>query len=499
MFDAPERQRAAPAEHVDVLIIGAGISGICAAYYLQARCPGKSYAILEARQAIGGTWDLFKYPGVRSDSDLFTFGFSFNPWLGEKAIADGPSILAYLRETAGRYGIVPKIRFGIKVIAADWDAAQARWVVEAARGDERVRLSCGFLYAGAGYYDYESGYAPEWPGMARFRGRLVHPQKWPEDLDYAGKRVIVIGSGATAVTIVPAMAQDAAQVTMLQRSPSYIVTLPARDRIADGLRRRLPGRLAHRLARWKNIGLSIFFFELARRKPAVMIKRILDAARVQLGPDYDVATHFTPRYNPWDQRLCLVPDGDFFRAIRRGKAVVETGTIETFTEGGIRLASGRELEADIIVTATGLKLQMLGGMRLSVGGVPVVARDTWLYKGIMLSGVPNLAVAIGYTNASWTLKSELTARYVCRLLRAMDAKGAAWCMPRRDDNAGETKLIDFTSGYIERARDILPRQGARKPWRLHQNYLLDVAAMRFGKIEDGTMEFGQAKDRPVAA
>ncbi len=499
MFDAPRIQRAAAVDHVDMLIIGAGISGICAGYYLQTQCPGKTYAILEARDAIGGTWDLFKYPGLRSDSDLYTFGFSFNPWLGDKAIADGPSILAYLRETAARYDITPKIRFGCKVIAADWDAATARWVVEFRRGDEHARISCGFLYVGAGYYDYDSGYAPEWPDMAQFKGKLVHPQQWPEDLDYTNKRVVVIGSGATAVTIVPAMADKAAHVTMLQRSPTYIVTMPARDRIADWLRRRLPARLAHRLARWKNIGLTIFFFELARRKPAAMTKRILDAARAQLGPDYDIATHFTPRYNPWDQRLCLVPDGDFFKAIRSGKAAVETGTIERFTETGIRLVSGRELEADVIVSATGLKLRMLGGTRLSVNGVPVVPRDSWLYKGMMLSGVPNLAVAIGYTNASWTLKSELTARYVCRLLRAMDAKGATWCMPRRGSASGDAPLIDFSSGYIERAKDILPRQGRRKPWRLHQNYVLDVAAMRFGKVADGTMEFGKAKHGEWAA
>jgi cation diffusion facilitator CzcD-associated flavoprotein CzcO len=480
------------AEHVDVLIVGAGISGICAGYYVQARCPGKTYAILEARGAVGGTWDLFKYPGLRSDSDLFTFGYSFNPWLGDKAIADGESILAYLRETAERFGIAGKIRFGARVVAADWDEAAGRWRVEVERGGERGRMSCGFLYVGAGYFDYEAGYLPEWPGVGRFAGRIVHPQSWPADLDYAGKRVVVIGSGATAVTLVPALAREAARVTMLQRSPSYVVALPARDKMADWLRRRLPARLAHALARWKNVGLSIFFFQLARKKPAVMTRRILDGVRAQLGPDYDVATHFTPRYNPWDQRLCLVPDGDLFRAIRSGRAEVETGTIATFTEGGVRLDSGRELAADVIVTATGLKLQMLGGMTLSVGGVKVTPRETWLYKGMMLSDVPNLAVAIGYTNASWTLKCELTARYVCRLLRAMDAKGAAWCRPRRDAMAGETKLIDFSSGYIQRAADILPRQGERRPWRLYQNYVLDVAALRFGRLEDGTMEFGKA-------
>jgi cation diffusion facilitator CzcD-associated flavoprotein CzcO len=480
--------------YVDVLIIGAGISGICAGYYVQAQCQGKSFAILEARDAIGGTWDLFKYPGLRSDSDLFTFGFSFNPWLGDKAIADGPSILAYVRETAARFGITPKIKFGCKVVAADWDKATARWRVTFERDGARATMQCGFLYVGAGYYDYDSGYLPEWQGVSRFGGTLVHPQAWPADLDYAGKRVVVIGSGATAVTLVPELAKQAAHVTMLQRSPTYIVTLPSRDKIADWLRQKLPARLAHRLARWKNVGLSIFFFQLARRKPEVMIKRILDGARAQLGPDYDIATHFTPRYNPWDQRLCLVPDGDLFKALRRGTASIETGVIESFTETGVRLASGKELAADIIVAATGLKLKMLGGMALSVGGVPVEPRDTWLYKGMMLSDVPNLAVAIGYTNASWTLKCELTARYVCRLLRAMDAKGATWCQPRRDAGAGVAPVIDFSSGYIVRAADLLPKQGTRTPWRLHQNYMLDVAAMRFGKIEDGTMEFGTARE-----
>jgi cation diffusion facilitator CzcD-associated flavoprotein CzcO len=497
MLDAMTTPRSTT-DHVDVLIIGAGISGICAAYYVQAQASGKSYAILEARDAIGGTWDLFKYPGLRSDSDLFTFGFSFNPWLGDKAIADGPSILAYLRETAARFGITPKIRFGCRVIASDWDAQAGQWVVEIERGGERMFMTCGFLYVGAGYYDYESGYLPDWPGTATYRGQFVHPQKWPQDLDYAAKRVIVIGSGATAVTLVPEMAKTAAHVTMLQRSPTYIVTLPARDKIADGLRRRLPARLAHRLARWKNVGLSIFFFQLARKKPAVMIKRILDGARAQLGPDYDIAMHFTPRYNPWDQRLCLVPDGDLFNAIRGGQASMETGTIETFTETGVRLNSGREIEADIIVTATGLKLQMLGGMKLSIGGTPIEPRETWLYKGMMLSDVPNLAVSIGYTNASWTLKCELTARYVCRLLQAMDSKHVDWCRPRRDATSGETPLIDFTSGYIQRAADILPRQGKRKPWRLHQNYVLDVAAMRFGRLEDGTLEFGKVRDPAMA-
>ena len=498
-MDPASPGRADSATHLDVLVIGAGISGIAAGSHLQRRCPDKSYAILEAREAIGGTWDLFRYPGLRSDSDLYTFGFSFRPWTGERSIADGASILAYLRETAAAYGIDRKIRFGHRVVAADWDSAAARWVLDLEVGPERrrQRLTCGFLSVCAGYYDYESGYLPDWPGTARFGGRFVHPQAWPEDLDHTAKRVVVVGSGATAMTLVPAMAGDAAHVTMLQRSPTYVVALPARDRAAEWLRARLPEGLALRLARWKNVALSILFYQYARRKPEAMKARILGGIRRQLGPDYDVATHFTPSYKPWDQRLCLVPDGDLFRAIRGGRASVETGTIETFTETGLRLASGREIPADIVVTATGLKLKMLGGLALSVDGAPVDPQRTWLYKGMMLSGVPNLAVAIGYTNASWTLKCELTAQYVCRLIRRMDARGDRWCMARRDGSEGEAPTIDFTSGYIERGRHLLPKQGVRRPWRLYQNYLLDVIALRYGRVADGAMTFGRAGAPPA--
>ncbi|GJD58271.1 flavin-containing monooxygenase [Methylobacterium dankookense] len=483
---------APPAEHLDVLVIGAGISGISAGHALQTRCPDKSYAILEAREALGGTWDLFRYPGLRSDSDLYTFGFSFRPWTEDKSIADAASILAYLRETAAAFGIDRRIRYRQRVVSAAWSTKEARWTVAVEAGPEGRRLiyTCSFLYVCAGYYDYDAGYLPDWPGMERFGGRIVHPQAWPEDLDHAGQRVVVIGSGATAVTLVPEMAKTAAHVTMLQRSPTYIVALPAKDHIANWMKRRLPLGLAHRLARWKNIALSLAFYQFARRQPEVMTRKILGAIRSQLGRDYDVGRHFTPRYKPWDQRLCLAPDGDLFKAIRRGRASVETDAIESFTETGLQLASGTHLPADIIVTATGLRVKMMGGVQISVDGRTPDPVQSYLYRGMMLSDVPNLALAIGYTNASWTLKCELTAGFVCRLIRRMDATGNAWCMPRRGEATGEEPLIGFTSGYIERARHLMPKQGASRPWKLHQNYVLDLATLRYGRLDDGALTFG---------
>lgn len=485
-------REAGGSEAFDVLVVGAGISGIAAGHYLQTLLPGARYAILEGREAIGGTWDLFRYPGLRSDSDLYTFGYSFRPWREERSIAEGAAILAYLRETAAA-GIDRKIRFGHRVVSAAWRSEEARWTVEAEAGPQRraARFSCRFLFLCTGYYDYDRGYLPDWPGMDRFRGRLVHPQDWPADLDHAGKRVVVIGSGATAVTLVPELARTAAHVTMLQRSPSYVMSLPAEDRVATWMRKRLPAALAHGLARWKNIALAIVLFQFARRRPEQLAGLLRKGVQAQLGPDYDVATHFTPRYKPWDQRLCFVPDGDLFKAIRSGRASVVTDHVETFTETGLRLRSGAEIEADVIVAATGLRLKMLGGMTLSVDGRPVVASETFLYKGMMLSGVPNLAVSIGYTNASWTLKSELTARFVCRLIARMEARGDEWCAPRRGAAEGEEPVIDFTSGYIQRGLALLPKQGTRKPWRLHQNYVLDLAALRFGAVEDGALEFGR--------
>lgn len=480
------------AEHVDVLIVGAGLAGINAAYHVQTRCPTKRYAILEGRSAIGGTWDLFRYPGVRSDSDMYTFGYAFRPWREAKAIADGPSIRKYIRETAEEYGIDRKILLGHQVRRATWSSADATWTVEAARAPdaEIVRFTCSFLYMCNGYYDYASGYTPEWPGVERFAGRMVHPQKWPDDLDYTGKRVVVIGSGATAVTLVPALAEQAAHVIMLQRSPTYIVAIPSQDAIANWLYRHLPAKLAPTIARWKWILINMYFYNLARRRPAFTKRAIMRLAQQELGPDYDVDTHFAPLYNPWDQRLCLVPDADLFAAIKSGKASVVTDHIATFTETGIRLRSGRELTADIIVTATGLTMKLMSGVQLVVDDVPVELARTMSYKGMMYSGIPNLASAFGYINASWTLKCELTAGYICRLLNYMEQHGYTQCTPQRQDaSITEKPALDLTSGYIQRAIDTLPRQGSRKPWKMYQNYVRDLLNVGFSRVDDGTMEF----------
>lgn len=482
-----------PIPHFDVLLVGAGISGIGAARFLQERCPDRSWLILESREGVGGTWDLFRYPGIRSDSDMYTLGFAFKPWLEAKAIADGPSILNYVEETARENDILGRIRFRHHVTRASWSSADARWTVEAQRRDtgETVRFTCGWLHMCSGYYDYAEGYRPDFPGMADFKGEIVHPQFWPEDLDYKGKRVVVIGSGATAVTLVPAMAWDAAHVVMLQRSPTWIVSRPSEDKIAHWLRRRLPRMLAYQLVRWKNVGLQQFFFRMARRRPEKVGRKLLDMVREELGPDYDVGTHFTPRYNPWQQRLCLVPDSDLFEAIRQGKASVVTGEIERFTATGLELKSGDPLDADIVVTATGLKLQVLSGIPFTVDGQSCDFAKGMTYKGMMFSDVPNLSYSFGYTNASWTLKADLTAGYLCRLLNHMKAKGCDIALPRRDPDVQPIPFVDFTSGYFERARHLLPHQGATKPWRLNQNYARDMAALKFGKIEDGVMEFSR--------
>ena len=479
-------------EHVDVLVVGAGLSGIGAGYHLQADCPQRSWLILESRDDLGGTWDLFRYPGVRSDSDMYTLGYSFRPWTDPKAIADGPAILDYLRETAKAFRIDEKIRFGHRVQRASWCSRTATWTVHAQRGPERtpVSFTCQFLFMCSGYYRYDQGYTPEFPDRERFGGRIVHPQHWPADLDYAGQQVVVIGSGATAVTLVPELARQAAQVTMLQRSPTYVVSRPSVDRLANRLRRWLPLRLAYGLTRWKNVLLGQYFFGLCRRKPALARRGLLRMVRAELGPDYDVATHFTPRYNPWEQRLCLVPDGDFFRAIRGGRATVVTDEIERFTATGIRLKSGRELPADLIVTATGLSLQLLAGVAFEVDGRPVDPAASLSYKGMMYSDLPNLASSFGYTNASWTLKSDLTARYVCRLLNHLARTGARQCTPRLTDPAvTPEKWVDFSSGYFQRSIDAFPRQGSRRPWKLHQNYALDIVSLKFGALDDGTMAF----------
>jgi monooxygenase len=489
------------AEDLDVLIVGAGLSGIAAGYYLQTHCPQKRYAILEARDAIGGTWDLFRYPGVRSDSDMHTLGYSFRPWPERKAIADGPSIRAYVRETAAAFGIDAKIRFQHRVRHLAWSTEDARWTVDVEHGPDRehVQFACRFIFMCTGYYDYDHGYTPDWPGFARFQGRVVHPQQWPQDLDYAGKRIVVIGSGATAVTLVPALAERAAHVVMVQRSPTYIVSRPSEDALGNWLHRRLPARPADQLTRWKNIALGTYFYQLARRRPEKVRATILQWAREQLGPEYDVARDFSPRYNPWDQRLCLVPDGDLFNAIKAGTASIVTDTIDTFTETGIRLASGKELEADIIITATGLTMRLMAGMTLVVDERPVDLGKTLSYKGFMFSGVPNLAQAIGYTNASWTLKCELISAYVCRLLNFMDAHSYTECLPARPEGmSGEESAMALTSGYVERARATLPRQGPRRPWRTLNNYFLDLMMLRFGSVNDGTMRFARARQRVPA-
>jgi cation diffusion facilitator CzcD-associated flavoprotein CzcO len=485
-------------EHVDVLIVGAGLSGIGAGYHLQENSPGKTYAILEARDAIGGTWDLFRYPGIRSDSDMYTLGYSFKPWESAKAIADGPSILSYVRETAEENRIEDRIRFNHKVVRAEWSSDEARWTVTAERTDtgESVQITCGFLFSCSGYYSYDKGYTPEFAGIERFGGRVVHPQFWSDDIDYAGKRVVVIGSGATAVTLVPAMADEAEHVTMLQRSPSYIVSLPGEDPIANFLRRILPAKAAYSIVRWKNVMLQLGVFQLSRKRPRFVKRLIRAAVKRNLPKDFDVDTHFNPSYNPWDQRMCLVPDADLFEAITAGTASIATDRIETFTETGIKLESGEQLDADLVVTATGLDLIPVGGVSLAVDGEEVSLPDTMSYKGMMLSDVPNMAISIGYTNASWTLKCDLTCEYVCRLLNHMDEHGYDVCTPTNEDPSVEAvPFIDFNSGYVVRAIHKFPRQGSKPPWRLYQNYARDILSLKHGDVEDGAMKFSRSAAR----
>ena len=478
--------------YVDVLIVGAGLSGIGAGYYMQTLCTERSYMILEGREAIGGTWDLFRYPGVRSDSDMYTLGYSFFPWRDRKAIANGESIRQYICDTAAEYGIDQHIRFQHRVKRASWSSDEALWTVDVVRGpaQETVQFTCRFLYMCTGYYDYEQGYTPDWPGLDEYQGQIIHPQTWPQDFDHSGKRIIVIGSGATAVTLVPALAKEAAHVTMLQRSPTYVLSMPSEDKVATWLNRLLPDWLAHPLIRWKAILLNLIFYYIARWWPKTTARMIVRTAQDELGPAYDVSTHFTPSYNPWDQRLCLVPDSDLFVAIRSGQASVVTDHIDSFTPTGICLRSGEELQADVVVTATGLKMKLMKGVALYVDDKPVDLAQTMSYKGMMYSGVPNLASAFGYTNASWTLKCELTSRYVCRLLKHMDDHGYQQCVAQHPGaGVDEEPVINFTSGYVQRALADLPAQGSRRPWKVYQNYLLDLMIMRLGAIDDGTMAF----------
>jgi cation diffusion facilitator CzcD-associated flavoprotein CzcO len=479
-------------EHLDVLVVGAGLSGIGAGHHLQAECPWASYAIFEARDAIGGTWDLFRYPGIRSDSDMFTLGYSFRPWDDDTSIADGSAILRYIRDTAADEGIDGHIRFHHRIVRAAWSSGDARWHVTAARTDTggTVEVTCGFLFSCSGYYRYDHGYQPDFPGTDRFGGEIVHPQFWPDDLDVTGRRVVVIGSGATAVTLIPSLARTAHHVTMLQRSPSYITALPAKDPLANLARRRLPARLAGPVVRWYKALTTQAFFQLSQRWPG-LVKRVLrKGLERQLPPGYDIDTHFTPQYDPWDQRVCLVPDGDLFRAISDGSASVVTDHIDTFTETGLRLTSGVELAADIVVTATGLELLFLGGIELSVDGEVVDLPTTLAYKGMMLEGVPNLAMAVGYTNASWTLKCDLTCRYVTRLLNHLRASGLRQCTPVNDDPSITAKpLLGLTSGYVQRSQHLFPKQGSRFPWQVHQSYLRDYRVLRMSGIDDDAMRF----------
>ena len=481
-------------EETDVLIVGAGLSGIGAAVHLQRDCPGRSFALLEAREAIGGTWDLFRYPGVRSDSDMYTLGYAFKPWRAAQAIADGPAIRDYIRETAIEHGIGAHIRTRHRLLSADWQAASGRWQATVSRGaqGEAFTMRPRFLLFCSGYYRYDQGYRPPFPGEQRFAGRLVHPQFWPEGLDHAGQRVVVIGSGATAVTLVPELAKTAARVTMLQRSPSYVVARPAVDPIAEWLKRWLPAGLAYRLVRAKNVLVGMYFYRLARKYPVQAKARLMGLVQQALGPQFDVARHFQPRYKPWDQRVCLVPDGDLFAALREGRAQVVTDQIDSFTEHGIRLQSGQELPADIVVTATGLQLNVLGDVKISLDGQPVDPAGLLVYKGMMFSGLPNLANTFGYTNASWTLKADLTAGYFCRLLNHLDRSGQTVFTPVREAGVQPEPFLDFTSGYVQRATAMLPQQGDRKPWKLYQNYVLDLLMLRFGKLADGVMAFTRA-------
>ena len=492
--------------HTDVLVIGAGISGIGMACHLTRDVPQRSYRILERRAQIGGTWDLFRYPGVRSDSDMYTFGFNFRPWKATQVLADGTSIRDYVNATADEYGVREHISFGRKVVRADWSSSARRWTVVAedeASGTTET-WTCEFLVAGTGYYDYDNGYRPQFPGEENYAGTLVHPQHWPADLDYAGKRVLVIGSGATAVTLVPAMAPTAAHVTMLQRSPTYVVALPAVDKISAALQKVLPDNVVYRLARGRNIAIQRLLYGTARRRPRLVRKLVLAGVRRQLGPGADLS-NFTPAYDPWDQRLCVVPDGDLFAAIRQGRAEIVTDTIDTFTRTGVRTSGGRDLEADIVVTATGLQVQLMGGAQLSVDGDPVPFNRLMTYKGVLVEDLPNFAFIFGYTNASWTLKADLAAEYVTRLLQHMDAHGHTTVTPRGSDEfrGTDSVLASLNSGYVRRGDAVLPRQGTTDPWRVLNNYLRDTTTMRRSPIDDAALEFGrhqeQHADEPAAA
>ena len=481
-------------EPLDVLVVGAGLSGVAAGYHLQDKCPEKRYAIVEMREAMGGTWDLFRYPGVRSDSDMHTLGYAFRPWDESVTLADGPAIRDYIRNTAAEYGIDRHVHYGHRVEAARWSSEDALWTVSVRNIAEDLVLPvrCRFLFLCSGYYDYARGYTPAFEGVESFGGRVVHPQFWPEDLDYAGKKVVVIGSGATAVTLVPAMAETAAHVTMLQRSPTYVLSIPGEDAMAAWLREHLPTRAAHAAIRWKNVLFSMGFYHWCRLRPEQARRWLLKQVDTELGGSLPLEPHFAPRYAPWDQRLCFVPDADLFAAIQAGTASVVTDQVDRFTASGVRLQSGEELEADIVVTATGLELKLLAGLQFEVDGQLLNASDLTLYKGSMLSDVPNLAVAIGYTNASWTLKCDLTCEYVCRLIQHMDREGYDACTPRTPAGLEEESALPLQSGYILRMRDRLPKQGTAAPWKLYQNYALDRLWLKYLPVADDALEWTRA-------
>jgi cation diffusion facilitator CzcD-associated flavoprotein CzcO len=494
MATTAETQPAAEApgalEHVDVLIVGAGISGIGAAAHLVANLPEMSYTVLERRESMGGTWDLFRYPGIRSDSDMRTLGYRFKPWQGDNVLADGPSIKRYVEETADEYGIADHVRLGHHVTHVSWDSAARRWTVQFETAEGPGQVTSSFLWACSGYYSYDEGYTPEFAGVEDFRGQVVHPQFWPEDLDYDGKKVVVIGSGATAVTLVPAMSERAGHVTMLQRSPSYIMSIPGRDPVSPALRRLLPASAVEGMARWRNVLLQAALYQLSQRRPGFVKKMLRTATERQLPDGFDVDTHFNPSYDPWDQRMCMVPDGDLFRAIRKGQADVVTAGIDRFTERGLLLANGEELEADIVITATGLKLQLFGGATIDIDGEKIDPHDRIVYKGAMLDGVPNFWFVIGYTNASWTLKADLVSEYVMRVLTRMRRNGEQVVVPERGANVTTVPLMPLDSGYIKRALHELPQAGDRGHWAMPNNYLLDIVRLRRGRLHDGSLRFG---------
>ncbi len=475
----------------DVIVVGAGLSGIGAAYHLQHECPKKTFIILEGRDALGGTWDLFKYPGIRSDSDMFTLGFPFSPWENPKAIADGPAILQYIKDTAAKFGIDNKIQYNHKATEANWNDVEKMWTLTIAPHHKvsSTKLKCKFLVMCSGYYNYENGYQPVFEGYNNFKGRIVHPQKWTSDIDYTDKHVVVIGSGATAVTLVPEMAKKAAKVVMLQRTPTYIMTLPGIDKVAGLFQKILPAKLAYKVVRWKNILLGIFFFSVSRKWPNGVKKLLQKGAKKEIGALYDVK-HFNPPYNPWDQRLCLVPDSDLFKSIKERKAEIITDHISRFTEKGILLKSGHELETDLIVTATGLQLQLMGGMKVRINGVEGDSGNTHAYRGVMLSDVPNFAFTVGYTNASWTLKCDLSCRFITKVLNYMDRSKYEVCTPRFDPAKFKTEpLLDFNSGYVLRALDKLPKQGSKHPWKVYQNYIKDLMSLEWDGVDDKYLEY----------